>query len=57
MAGINLLPWRQERRRQQQRNFAMMVGACLLLTVFIMLLVRLEISQRTPIIKRGGISF
>jgi len=47
MAGINLLPWRQERRRQQQRNFAMMTGVGLLLTVFIMLLVRLEISQRT----------
>jgi type IV pilus assembly protein PilN len=46
MADINLLPWRQERRKRLQRNVAMMTGCALLITVLVMLLVRLEIGQR-----------
>jgi type IV pilus assembly protein PilN len=46
MAGINLLPWRQERRKRQQRNFAIITGGALAVTALSMLGVRANINDR-----------
>ena len=46
MGGINLLPWREERRKRQQRNFALMTGAGLAATALALVVVHLEINRR-----------
>ncbi len=46
MVCINLLPWREARRRQQQRNFATFTGIALALAALAMFLVRTEFSHR-----------
>lgn len=44
MTGINLLPWRDERRRQQQRQFGLLTALALVLTAAIMVVVHFEIA-------------
>ncbi len=44
--GINLLPWRQERRKQQQRNFAVAAGGAVAVALLAMMLVHVKISAR-----------
>jgi len=44
MAKINLLPWREELRKQRQTDFLMFLGAGLLTSVFVMVLVHLAIG-------------
>jgi type IV pilus assembly protein PilN len=46
MARINLLPWREELRRQQQRDFVTALGLGICLTVLVMLTVHLFIADR-----------
>lgn len=46
MTGINLLPWRQERRQRQQRQFAVVTGGALATTALVLMLVHANISQR-----------
>ena len=46
MAGINLLPWRQERRKRQQRDFAVMTGGAMAITALAMMLVHTHIGSR-----------
>lgn len=46
MSRINLLPWRAELRKQQQKDFITAIGLGLILTVAIMLLVHLNIASR-----------
>lgn len=46
MAHINLLPWREERRRQQQRDFLSALGLGVCLTVLIMLSVHWVIADQ-----------
>ena len=46
MGGINLLPWREERRKRQQRNFALLTGAALAATALAMLVLHMEINRR-----------
>jgi type IV pilus assembly protein PilN len=46
MGGINLLPWREERRKRQQRNFALLTGAALAATALALVVVHLEINRR-----------
>ena len=46
MGGINLLPWREERRKRQQRNFALLTGAALAVTALAMLVLHMEINRR-----------
>lgn len=45
MAGINLLPWRAERRKQRQQEFFSLTVLAVLATVAVMLLVHFYISQ------------
>lgn len=47
MAGINLLPWRKERRRRQLRNFWGLMLACVVMTALFMLLVHIQIARQT----------
>ncbi len=49
MARINLLPWREARRKRQQRNFLLMMGAGLLGTALLMTGVHMTISQRLEV--------
>lgn len=49
MTGINLLPWRQERRKRQQRHFAMVTGGALAATALVLMLVHANIGQRIEI--------
>ncbi len=44
MARINLLPWREELRSQQQKDFVMSIGAAVAMTCFIFLLVYMQIE-------------
>ena len=44
MANINLLPWREELRKEQTRQFASMTGFSVLLTVAVLVLVHVMIS-------------
>lgn len=44
MAGINLLPWRAERRKQKQQEFFSITALSLLATVGILAFVHLQIS-------------
>ena len=46
MAHINLLPWRQERRAEQQRQLLTITGLSAVLTVLIVVAVHLEISRQ-----------
>lgn len=46
MARINLLPWREELRRQQQRDFLAALGLGVCLTISIMLAVHWAIAGR-----------
>ena len=39
MARINLLPWREERRKQRQKEFAFMLGASAVGAVLLTLLI------------------
>jgi type IV pilus assembly protein PilN len=44
MARINLLPWREARRRRRQRDFAIAGGVALVATALLALLVHLQIE-------------
>jgi type IV pilus assembly protein PilN len=44
MANINLLPWREEQRKEQTRQFASMTGFSVILTIAIIALVHFMIS-------------
>ena len=46
MANINLLPWREELRREKTRQFASMTGFSVFLTVAIIALVHFMISSQ-----------
>ena len=45
MAKINLLPWRQERRKEQQRQFATILGLSLVLVAVGILAVHLQYAR------------
>lgn len=47
MSGINLLPWRAERRKQRQKEFFSLVGLALFLTVAILFFVHSHIDSLT----------
>ncbi len=44
MARINLLPWREERRKQRQREFGVMIAGALSITVLLGVYVNMHIS-------------
>jgi type IV pilus assembly protein PilN len=44
MANINLLPWREELRKEKTRHFTSMTGISLILTVSVFLLIHVTIS-------------
>ena len=44
MADINLLPWREQARTIKKINFSIVVGACVVITIFIVLLSHLYLS-------------
>ena len=44
MAKINLLPWREEKRKQQQKDFMGAIGLGVIATVFIFILVYMQIE-------------
>lgn len=46
MANINLLPWRQARRKRQQRDFAVMTGGALVITALLMVLMHVNLVHR-----------
>ncbi|MFM8331255.1 MAG: PilN domain-containing protein [Candidatus Methylumidiphilus sp.] len=46
MARINLLPWRAEIRKQQQKDFVAAIGLATSLTVALMLLVHFDMESR-----------
>lgn len=46
MARINLLPWRQERRAEQQRQLLTITGLSVILMVLIVIAVHLEIARQ-----------
>lgn len=46
MAHINLLPWRQERRQEQQRQLLTITGLSAILMVLVVLAMHLEISRQ-----------
>jgi len=46
MAHINLLPWRQERRQEQQRQLMTITGLSAVLMILIVLAAHLEISRQ-----------
>lgn len=46
MARINLLPWRQERRAEQQRQLLTITGLSVVLMLLIVVAVHLEISRQ-----------
>ena len=45
MAHINLLPWREERRKEQLRQFLSMLGLSVFLTILIIAAVHLQYSR------------
>jgi len=58
MAQINLLPWREELRKEQTTRFLVMLGLCILLTLCIIMVIHFNISgmishqeQRNKILK------
>ena len=46
MAHLNLLPWRAELRRQQQKDFITVTAFGVLITLLLLLLLHLEINSR-----------
>ena len=44
MANINLLPWREELRKEKTRQFTSMLGFSVILTVAIFALIQFTIS-------------
>ena len=46
MANINLLPWREELRKEKTRQFTSMTGFSVLLTVAVFLLIHVTISSQ-----------
>lgn len=44
MARINLLPWREELRKEQTRQFATLAGLCAMMTAAVFLLIHFNIS-------------
>jgi type IV pilus assembly protein PilN len=46
MANINLLPWREELRKEKTRQFASMTGFSLILTIAVIALVHFMISSQ-----------
>lgn len=44
MANINLLPWREELRKEKTRQFASMLGFSVILTIAVLVLVHVTIS-------------
>ncbi len=46
MAHLNLLPWRAELRRQQQKDFVTVTAFGVLITLLLLLLLHLEINSR-----------
>jgi type IV pilus assembly protein PilN len=46
MVRINLLPWREARRKQQQRHFAALALGVMASTALAMILVHMELSRR-----------
>ncbi len=46
MANINLLPWREEQRREQTRQFATIAGLSVLLTLAIIVLIHVTFSSQ-----------
>ena len=44
MANINLLPWREKRRKELQRQFAVMAGGSAIFAVFVVLYVHIHIA-------------
>ncbi len=47
MARINLLPWREELRKQQQQQFFVGIGLAVLLTIGILIAVHMQIGAMT----------
>ncbi len=45
MAQINLLPWREEERKEQTKQFMTMMGLALMLTASVMALIHINISR------------
>ncbi len=45
MAKINLLPWREEQRKQQQQDFVLGIGAGIFVTCILFALVYLQIER------------
>jgi len=45
MAQINLLPWREERRKEQTKQFVSVLGLALLLTASIMFLIHMNVAR------------
>ncbi len=52
MASINLLPWREELRQQQQHDFVMSVVAAVLVTCFLFFLVYMQVEGMKEYQKR-----
>ena len=46
MAHINLLPWREEQRQEQTRQFATITGLSLLLTAALVFLVHVTVENQ-----------
>ncbi len=44
MANINLLPWREELRKEQTKQFVSMMGLALLLTASILVLIHINVA-------------
>lgn len=52
MSGINLLPWRAERRKQKQQELFSIAGLALFITAMVLMLVHLQISGMIDTQKR-----
>ncbi len=46
MAHINLLPWREEQRREQTRQFITIAALCVILTLAVLLLVHVSFNNQ-----------
>ena len=46
MANINLLPWREELRKEKTRQFTSMLGFAVILTVAVFVLIHVTISSQ-----------
>ena len=47
MARINLLPWREEQKRQREKNFYILLGASFVLALSILAGIHMEMESRT----------